>query len=115
MIQSKWKRLGITACLSLSLIAAGCGESTDDSAQSEEEDVNVSEEMEYTITGIEPGAGQTETNEEAIETYDSLSGWEQEISSTGDMLTELDEANSNEEQIVVCDWSLHSIFAVWDI
>jgi len=115
MIQSKWKRLGITACLSLSLIAAGCGESTDDSAQSEEEDVNVSEEMEYTITGIEPGAGQTETNEEAIETYDSLSGWEQEISSTGAMLTELDEAIRNEEPIVVSAWSPHYMFAEWDI
>ena len=71
--------------------------------------------MNYTITGIEPGAGQTETNEEALATYDSLDGWEQELSSTGAMLTELNEAIENEEPIVISAWSPHYMFAQWDI
>ena len=113
MINFRWKNIGIVAGLSLSLIVAGCG-ADDEKAQSEE-DVNVSKEMEYTITGIEPGAGQSETNEEAISAYDSLDGWEQELSSTGAMLTELDEAIDNEEPIVVSAWSPHYMFAEWDI
>ena len=111
MMNSNWKKLGVVAVLSLSLIVAGCG-SNDGDAQSKS---NVSKEMEYTITGIEPGAGQTETNEEAISAYDSLDGWEQELSSTGAMLTELSEAIDNEEPIIVSAWSPHYMFAEWDI
>ncbi|WP_156289372.1 glycine betaine ABC transporter substrate-binding protein [Oceanobacillus salinisoli] len=111
MFNFKWKKFGVIAGLSLSLIAAGCG-SDEGNAQTE---ANVSEEMEYTITGIEPGAGQSETNEEAISAYDSLNGWEQELSSTGAMLSELSEAIDNEEPIVVSAWSPHYMFANWDI
>ncbi|MCT1904840.1 hypothetical protein [Oceanobacillus sojae] len=53
MMNFTWKRLGIIAGLSLSLIVAGCG-SDDESAQSES---SISEELDYTITGTEPGAG----------------------------------------------------------
>jgi glycine betaine/proline transport system substrate-binding protein len=111
MINLKWKRAGIMTALSLSLIMAGCG-SDDGDAQAED---NVSKEMGYSITGIEPGAGQTETNDEAIETYDSLEGWDQELASTGAMLTELDDAIAKEEPIVVSAWSPHYMFAQWDI
>ncbi|MFC2949227.1 glycine betaine ABC transporter substrate-binding protein [Virgibacillus sediminis] len=111
MFNNKWKKLGVIAGLSLSLIAAGCGTSGGD-AQTE---TSVSEEMEYTITGIEPGAGQTETNEIALSEYDSLAGWQQELSSTGAMLTELDDAIDKEEPIVISAWSPHYMFANWDI
>lgn len=56
MMNFTWKRLGIITGLSLSLIVAGCG-SNDGDAQAE---VNISEELDYTITGTEPGAGQTQ-------------------------------------------------------
>ncbi|MFC3039204.1 glycine betaine ABC transporter substrate-binding protein [Virgibacillus xinjiangensis] len=111
MFNFKWKKIGVIAGLSLSLIAAGCG-SDDGEAQSE---TSASEEMEYTITGIEPGAGQTETNEIAISEYDSLAGWQQELSSTGAMLSELSDAMDNEEPIVISAWSPHYMFANWDI
>lgn len=75
----------------------------------------ISEQMEYQIKGLEPGAGQTETNDEAIETYDSLEGWKQELSSTGEMLTALEEAISKENPIMVTAWSPHYMFAKWDI
>src|SRR5699024_9500104 len=105
------KTFGIIAGLSLSFLIAGCGAEAED-AQSEE---SVSEEIGYSITGIEPGAGQSETNDEAIEIYDSLEGWDHELSSTGAMLTELDQAINNEEPIVISAWSPHYMFAEWDI
>ncbi|AVR00388.1 glycine/betaine ABC transporter [Oceanobacillus iheyensis] len=111
------KKLGAIAGLSLSLVAAGCGsdESNDSGDGQAEASSNYSEEMEYQITGIEPGAGQTETNETAIEKYESLAGWEQETSSAAAMLTALGEAIDNEEPIVVAAWSPHYMFAKYDI
>lgn len=107
----KWKKIGIIAGLSLSLITAGCG-STAGNLQTKD---NVSKELEYTITGTEPGAGQTEKNEEAIDAYDNLDGWEQEMSSAGAMLTQLSDAIDNEEAIVFSAWSPHYKFAKWDL
>ncbi|QTN01127.1 glycine/betaine ABC transporter [Sediminibacillus dalangtanensis] len=106
-----WKKLGVIAGLSLSLTIAGCGQGN----SNDESTANVSEEMEYTITGIEPGAGQTETNEKAIAEYDSLAGWEQKTSSSAAMLTALGEAMEKEEPIVVAAWSPHYMFAKFDI
>lgn len=67
--------------------------------------------MEYTITGLEPGAGQTELNNQAIEEYENLASWEQETSSTGAMLAALDDAIKNEESIMITAWSPHYMFA----
>lgn len=106
-----FKKLMTAAGASVLLIAAGC----DDGASDGEDTAGYSEEMNYTITGLEPGAGQTEINEEAIETYDSLAGWEQEVSSTGAMLTELDQAYQNEEPIMITASSPHYKFANWDL
>lgn len=107
MINFKWKKVGIVAGLSLTLIAAGCG--------GEEEQQSISEEMDYTITGLEPGAGQTELNEQAIADYESLAGWKQETSSTGAMLSALDTAIKNEEPIMITAWSPHYMFSKWDL
>ncbi len=105
------KRYGAAVALLISLFIAGCG-SDDGETQAE---ANVSKEMNYTITGLEPGAGQTEINEKAIAAYDNLSGWEQEVSSTGAMLTALSEAIDKEEPIIVTAWSPHYKFAKWDL
>ncbi|ASK62380.1 glycine/betaine ABC transporter [Virgibacillus phasianinus] len=100
------KKLGIIAGLSMSLVVAGCGQ---------DEQQSVSEEMDYTITGLEPGAGQTELNNQAIEEYESLSGWNQQTSSTGAMLSEIDQAIQNKEPIMFTAWSPHYMFAKWDL
>jgi glycine betaine/proline transport system substrate-binding protein len=99
------------AGLSLTLFATGCGAAAED----EEKQESVSEALEYTITGTEPGAGQTQKNVEAMEKYDSLQGWEQELSSAGAMLTQLSEAIENEEPIIFSAWSPHYKFANWDL
>lgn len=106
-----FKKIGIIAGLSFTLLAAGCGTA----AEGEEKQENVSAALKYTITGTEPGAGQTEKNEEAMATYDSLQGWKQDLSSAGAMLTELSEAIANEEPIIFSAWSPHYKFANWDL
>lgn len=100
--------------LLLVLLIAGCG--SDESSDKEkatgdsDSEENYSEAVEYTITGIEPGAGITVTTEKAIEEYDSLKGWSLEDSSTAAMMTQVDKAISNEEPIVITGWNPHWMF-----
>src|SRR5690554_994108 len=94
------------------LLLGACGgngdtneqEKTDESATAEGVE-NYSEALDYTITGIEPGAGISVTTERAIEEYDNLAGWSVEFSSTAAMMAELDKAIANEEPIIVTGWN----------
>src|SRR5690625_3743130 len=121
MLKFNWKRLGIVAGLSLSLVAAGCG--SDDDADTNNDasdnaggdDVNYSEEMDYSITAIEPGAGVVQAAEDSVEEYDNLDGWDVQTSSSGAMATALGEAIDKEEPIVVTGWSPHWKFAKYDL
>src|SRR5690625_5619363 len=89
------------------LILAACSDS--DYAEGDKDDettddaVNYSEEVDYTITGIEPGAGISVATEKAIEEYDSLQGWDVELSSTAAMMSELDQAMNKEEPIIITE------------
>ena len=110
--------MGILAGLSLSLIAAGCGQ--DDSASNgnnggNETTTNISEELDYTITGIEPGAGITGQAINTLEEYENLEGWELEESSTAGMMGSLDAAIKNEEPIIVTGWNPHWKFSAYDL
>lgn len=96
---------------SASLLLGACG--SDSSADSEE--TNIGEQMDYTITGIEPGAGLTGMTRGSLEDYDSLSGWELQESSTAGMMTELQQAYENEEPIVVTGWTPHQMFEMYDL
>jgi len=120
MFTLSWKRLGIVAGLSLSLFAAGCGSddggsATEDDAADNDGETNYGEEMDYSIVGIEPGAGVVQAAENATEEYDSLEGWEVQTSSSGAMATTLGEAIKNEEPIAVTGWSPHWKFAKYDL
>ena len=113
MIKSNLKRLGVIAGLSLTLIAAGCG--SDDAAKTEDNgETNYSEEVNYTITGIEPGAGVFQASEKAVEEY-GLDGWEVQASSSGAMASALGSAIDNEEPIIVTGWTPHWKFAKYDL
>ncbi len=92
-------------------ILAACGGSDDDNATDSNGETDYSEEVDYTIIGIEPGAGISVTTEAAIEEYDSLQGWSVELSSTAAMMTELRGAIENEEPIVITGWNPHWMFA----
>ncbi|WP_083511998.1 glycine betaine ABC transporter substrate-binding protein [Amphibacillus sediminis] len=111
MLNFKWKKTSIIAGLALALTVAGCG-TNDGEVQ---DDMSLSEQLDYTITGTEPGAGQTQKNFEVLESYENLAGWEQDLSSAGAMLSELSTAIENEEPIVFSAWSPHYMFAKWDI
>ncbi|WP_394219906.1 glycine betaine ABC transporter substrate-binding protein [Halobacillus trueperi] len=118
-----WKRFGIAAGLSLTLVAAGCGSSEDEGTESNGDsngdeaasEMNYGEEMGYEITGIEAGAGVVSSAEDAVEEYENLSGWEVSTSSSGAMATALGEAVENEEPIVVTGWTPHWKFAKYDL
>jgi glycine betaine/proline transport system substrate-binding protein len=114
----KWKKMGILAGLSLSLVIAGCGQ--DDSASNgnnggNETTTNISKELDYTITGIEPGAGITGQAINTLEEYENLEGWKLEESSTAGMMGSLDTAIKNEEPIIVTGWNPHWKFSAYDL
>lgn len=107
--------LSFISIVALTMLLAACSDSEssndDNDGEGEETSENYSEEVDYTITGIEPGAGISVATEKAIEEYDSLQGWEVELSSTAAMMTELDAAMSNEEPIIITGWNPHWMFA----
>ncbi|WP_153463756.1 glycine betaine ABC transporter substrate-binding protein [Sediminibacillus terrae] len=118
MFHFKWKKIGAITGLSLALIAAGCGQQEDNSGGGDDQSdssANISEEVDHTITGIEPGAGIAQATDNAVEEYENLAGWEHEKSSTAAMLTALGDAIDKEEPIVVTGWSPHYMFAKWDL
>src|SRR5699024_965530 len=86
----------------------------DQSAGDGDSDTSYGEEMDFEITGIEPGAGVFKASEKAVEEYD-LEGWEVQASSSGAMATALGEAIDNEEPIIVTGWSPHWKFAKYDV
>ncbi len=114
---SKLKKLGLTAGLTFTLLLAACGGSGDtasDNGQASDSD-NLGEALDYTITGIEPGAGLTKMSKDTIEGYENLNGWELHESSTAGMIGALDAAIKNEEPIVVTGWSPHWMFTEYDL
>ena len=100
------KSIKLVSLASASLLLAACR--GDDSADSGDE--KLGEKLNYTITGIEPGAGITATTERALEEYDNLDGWELETSSTAGMMGQLDSAIDNEEPLVITGWTPHYMF-----
>ena len=83
------------------------------------EDINsitdLTDENDSTITAIEPGAGVTNSAQNAVKEYDNLSDWEVSVSSTGAMIAELEQAINNEEDIVVVGWKPHWMFMDYDL
>ncbi|MFD1607085.1 glycine betaine ABC transporter substrate-binding protein [Oceanobacillus luteolus] len=108
----KITNVGFIFALLVTFMLAACGDSEATESNSDNNGkVNYSEAVDHTIIGIEPGAGISVTTEAAIEEYENLQGWEVALSSTGAMMTELDNAIRNEEPIVVTGWNPHWMFA----
>lgn len=110
--------MGVIAGLSFSLLVAGCGQkNSEDTSKKASGDAtsNYSEELKYTITGIEPGAGITEQATNTIEEYENLEGWKLQESSTAGMLGALEEAIKKEEPIIITGWSPHWKFSKYDL
>ena len=121
-MKKNWKRVGFAVGLSMSLALAACGgaeetaEETDtgSSEGTTEGGSSVGEELNYTITGIDAGAGVMAAANEAIEVYE-LDEYELQASSDAAMTVALSEAIENEEAIVVTGWNPHWKFAKFDL
>ncbi|MFY3791179.1 glycine betaine ABC transporter substrate-binding protein [Ureibacillus sp. MALMAid1270] len=114
---NKYKKLGLTAGLSFTLLLAACGgsgETSVDNGQSSN-DNDLGESLDYTITGIEPGAGITGQAKNTLAEYENLEGWELQESSTAGMLGALESAIKNEEPIVILGWTPHWMFSAYDL
>ncbi|MFD1066629.1 glycine betaine ABC transporter substrate-binding protein [Oceanobacillus locisalsi] len=85
-----------------------------DSIEDLKDNEELGEAVDWTVTGIDPGAGVMESTETAIEEYE-LDNWELSASSEGAMLSELQTAVDNEEPIVVTGWQPHPMFATMDL
>jgi len=110
----KLKKPFLTIGLASALLVAGCSNGNNDATNentANDDETNYSEAVDYTIIGIEPGAGISVTTEKALEEYENLAGWDVELSSTPGMLVELEEAIKKEEPIIVTGWNPHFMFA----
>ncbi|MFV0285673.1 MAG: glycine betaine ABC transporter substrate-binding protein [Demequina sp.] len=72
------------------------------------------DEMGGRIVGIEPGAGLTGATERAIEAY-GLGDFDFITSSTPAMLSELDKAQGDGENIIVTLWEPHWAYGAYDL
>ncbi|TQS74236.1 glycine/betaine ABC transporter [Ornithinibacillus gellani] len=106
-MNSKLKVLFLSVMMLSLLALAACGDDGSDSA----EEGDYSKAVDYTITGIEPGAGISVTTEKALEEYEELDGWSVEFSSTAAMMSELEKAYKEEKPIVITGWNPHWMFA----
>ncbi len=104
--------------LVLTSILVACGNNEDDTQENNTDETtgtDYSEELDYTIIGIEPGAGAMGLTSDALEEYENLDGWTLLDSSTAGMLIELGEAIDKEEPIVIVGWNPHWKFASYDL
>lgn len=67
------------------------------------------------ITGIEPGAGITAQTNNLFDAYPNLRDWEHQESSTGAMLTQLEQAILREEEVIIPGWRPHWMFLEHDL
>lgn len=116
-------RLGIAAGLALTFITAGCGSTEESATDTTEtngdsdpvsEEISIAEQLDYTITGIDAGAGIMAATERAIEVY-GLDSYQLQPSSGAAMTSALANAIEKEEPIVVTGWSPHWKFAAYDL
>jgi len=81
------------------------------------EDLNdeVGNSLNYTITGIEGGAGLMMATEKVLDEYGLRDKWSLLESSSAAMTQELEKAYANQEPIIVTGWTPHWKFAKMDL
>ncbi|WP_338030740.1 glycine betaine ABC transporter substrate-binding protein [Cytobacillus citreus] len=75
---------------------------------------SIGENTEWTITGIDPGAGQMQITEEAMDIY-GLDKWNLQATSDASMMAALDKAIKEKQNIIVTLWSPHWAFTKYDL
>ena len=118
MFKKNWKILALIMVLTFSVALVGCG--TDDEEDGTagnddgaEETTDLGEDLDYTITGIDAGAGVMQSTEQVIEDYDL--DLDLKASSGAVMTQSLSDAIANEEPIIVTGWTPHWKFVEYDL
>ncbi|MBD2867838.1 glycine betaine ABC transporter substrate-binding protein [Paenibacillus sp. IB182493] len=75
----------------------------------------VGETLDYTIVGIEPGAGIMMATEKVLDEYGLRDKWTLLESSSAAMTQELQKAYDNQEPVIVTGWTPHWKFAKMDL
>ncbi|WP_257351357.1 glycine betaine ABC transporter substrate-binding protein [Pseudalkalibacillus decolorationis] len=118
MFKKKFRFLGLAMVLALSFVLAACGSGESDGGSGDGEgssSASLGEQVDYKITGIEPGAGIMKATTKALEDYESLAEWELIESSSAAMASELQKAIEDKEPIVVTGWTPHWMFSKFDL
>ncbi|MEN1966580.1 glycine betaine ABC transporter substrate-binding protein [Lentibacillus sp. N15] len=76
---------------------------------------NIGDKLDWTITGIDPGAGQMEITENEVMPKYGLNKWDLQSSSDSAMTAALKKAIDAHEPIVVTLWEPHWAFLKWDL
>src|SRR5699024_12062596 len=79
-----------------------------------EDNEALGDELDWQITGIDPGGGIMALSEDALE-ENKLEQWDLQNSSEAARLTELEDAVDNEEPIVVTLWKPHWQFGTMEL
>ncbi|MDA1474873.1 glycine betaine ABC transporter substrate-binding protein [Bacillus changyiensis] len=103
-----WKKIaGIGAAATLMLGLVACGNNTD-------KDASVGEQVNYKITGIDPGAGIMTATEQALKDYD-LNKWTLTQGSSAAMTAALKKAYDKKDPIIITGWTPHWMFSKYDL
>lgn len=119
MFKKNWKVFTLIMMLALSVAMVGCSSDdgngdSDGAADSDtEEETDLGEALDYSITGIDAGAGVMQAAEQAIEDYDL--DFDVKTSSGAVMTQALGDAIENEEPIIVTGWTPHWKFIEYDL
>ncbi|GKV69232.1 glycine betaine-binding protein OpuAC [Sporosarcina sp. NCCP-2716] len=107
------KLASVSAVSLLALGLAACGDSDKDKG-SAGSDKSIGEQVDYKITGIDPGAGIMEATERAIDDY-GLDKWTLTSGSSAAMTAALKKAYDKEKPIIITGWTPHWMFTKYDL
>lgn len=106
------KVLGITSALTIALGLTACG----GSEETIDENAFIGDQLDYTITGIDPGAGLMDlTIDKVLPEYGLDEKWEVQESSGAAMTAALTKAIDEKEPIIVTGWIPHWKFSRFDL
>lgn len=115
----KFKKLiALVTSVACAVALTACGGGSDNSGSTASSEpaaaVPVGEQVDYTIYGIDPGAGITTMAHNAIDDY-GLDKWTLSESSDAAMMAELDKKYKKEEPIIITGWTPHWMFQAYDL
>lgn len=112
---NKWRKIWRALALSLILLFT-LGACTSTTLPKYNPHKPVGEQVNYTITGIDAGAGIMGGTERVLKRYGlAKENWQLQTSSTAAMTTQLGKAIKNKQAIVVTGWTPHWMFTKYDL